>query len=101
MQESLEKRGHSRTPVDYEYFAKIEGYNYHGKCHNISPYGVGILSEKQLVQGKQVEMMIFIPKQELNVEVKGEIRHCTGRFIKVDTHGQARGTLKQFKLCLT
>lgn len=81
MQGNLERRKHSRIPVDYEYFAMIGGRNCHGKCFDVSPYGVGILSSAQLNQDNLISMRIYIPVQQLNLEVKGVVKHCTNKFI--------------------
>lgn len=64
-------------PAEYKYFASSKGKRFHGVSHDVSPYGMCILSDDLLVQGDQVDLKVVMPSVNMTIELKGEVRHCT------------------------
>lgn len=77
MQMSIEKRNHVRLPVEYKFAATSEGRILSGPVRDISPYGIGIFHESELKYESPVELKIYIPDMTINIDTKGEVRHCS------------------------
>jgi len=63
-------------PAAYEVFLKCQGRTSIARSRDISPHGIGLLSQGALPQGAAVDLSIVPPEGMLNVEFQGRIRHC-------------------------
>ena len=76
MDDTQERRKIDRTSVDYEVFA-VDGCSALCKGRDISLYGIGLLCEKSVPEGAELELSIVIREASVNFQAKGVVRHCT------------------------
>ena len=71
-----EKRQQERMAADYEVYLTYQGRSLIARSRDISPRGVGILTDEDLVSGEVVTVLVIVPQATLNVETRGTVRYC-------------------------
>jgi len=75
MDDASDRRKVPRMPAAYDVFMNHDGKTSNDKCHDISPLGVGLLSRQNPPVGSLVDLSIFLNNANINVEIKGVVRH--------------------------
>jgi len=78
MESKSEKRKMPRLLNAYDVFVRAEKALARSKSRDVSPFGMGIYSDRPVNVGAPVDLSIFIMEANLNYEVQGVVRHCTG-----------------------
>jgi uncharacterized membrane protein len=75
MNASQDKRKVPRMPASYEVSMTHEGKTSIDVCQDISPLGVGLLTRQNPAIGSLVDLSIFLDNANINVQIKGIVRH--------------------------
>jgi len=75
MKATPDKRSIPRMPAAYDVFMTYEGKTSNDKCRDISPLGIGLLTEQNASIGSQVDLSIILENANLNFQIKGIVRH--------------------------
>ena len=71
-------RAYPRIQANYKYYVSCENKNFDGITHDVSPGGIGIFTDHDLPPAHELEIKLFIPDVNLNIDAKGKVVYCIG-----------------------
>lgn len=75
MNTATEKRRTPRMAAAYDVFMDYEGSIANCKSFNISPQGIGLLTDREISKGSQIGLSIILKDANINVQAKGVVHH--------------------------
>ncbi len=77
MEEKSDKRKMNRLLNAYEVFARDGHKTLSGKTRDVSVFGLGFYSDREVAPGAKVTLNLYIMEEALTYDLQGVVRHCT------------------------